>query len=344
MIQQTEMPLVSFCLMACRQKELIREALNAALAQDYGNLEIIVSDDNSQDGTWDIIQEIARNYQGPHRIVLNHNESNLGTIGNWQKLCSLASGELLIKADGDDVSYPNRARVIAEDWVNSGKRAAVMASSYDKMDATGHLTGELLLPGGWDERTTKQIANGAYYFYLGATFACHRSLFDEFQPITHPKSSDCAAFEARGLLCRRALDENGKVFHPFRTIREKLVKYRVGTGDTTGGKYRKFMVKGIRRSLEARLQALDDLESTAKTYLPETYYQELKEVYGETVEELQNLIRLWEDERFSERLDAYGKVHRNASFWSKVRMIDRLLLLPEGIGNIIFSMMRGPQQ
>lgn len=330
-------PLVSFCLMACRQKELIREAFQAALLQDYDNLEICVSDDNSQDGTWEIIQEMARAYKGPHRLVLNHNESNLGTIGNWQKLCSMATGELFIKADGDDVSYPHRARTIAEDWVSSGRRAAVMASSYDKMTAEGKIVGEFTLPGGWDERTTQEIVNGAHYFYLGGTFACHRSLFDDFMTVTHLKSSDCAAFEARGLLCRMALDADGKIFHPFRTISDKLVKYRVGTGDTTGGAYRKFMAKGIRRSLEARLQALEDLQHTAKVYLPEEYGHELEELYKSSVEHLEKVIALWDGDKFSERLVAY---HALPGGGTKLRLIQLLLLLPKGFSNFIFSMIR----
>ena len=334
---EKEKPLVSFCLMACRQKELIRDAFQAALSQDYDNLEICVSDDNSQDGTWEIIKEMAKDYKGPHRLVLNHNEANLGTIGNWQKLCSMASGELFIKADGDDVSYPHRARTIAEDWVSSGKRAAVMASSYDKMTADGQIVGELLLPGGWDERTTREIANGAHYFYLGATFACHRSLFDEFEPVTHPKSSDCAAFEARGLLCRKALDADGKIFHPFRTIREKLVKYRVGTGDTTGGAYRKFMAKGIRRSLEARRQTLDDLQNTAKAYLPEDYCRELEDIYKGLARYLDKVVQLWDGATFSERLSAFRALPRMVG---KKRMIQLLLLLPKGLSNCIFSLIR----
>lgn len=48
-------PLFSFCLMACRQKELIREAFQEVLSQDYDNLGICVSDDNSQDGSREII-------------------------------------------------------------------------------------------------------------------------------------------------------------------------------------------------------------------------------------------------------------------------------------------------
>lgn len=326
--------------MACRQKELIREAFTAALLQDYDNLEIVVSDDNSQDGTWEIIQEIANGYKGPHRLILNHNDVNLGTIGNWQKLCSLSSGELLIKADGDDISYPHRARTLAEDWVSSGCLAAVMASSYDNMTADGRIVGEKLLPGGWDSRTTAEIVGGAHYFYLGATFACHRSLFDDFLPITHPRSSDCAAFEARGLLCRRAIDVNGKIFHPFRTIRDKLVKYRVGTGDTTGGAYRKFMAKGIRRSLEARLQTLDDLENTAKSYLPEDYFHELEMLYRQSASNLAKIVQLWDGDTFKERFEAYRTLSYRGRYWSKVRMIERLLLLPKGISNMIFSIIR----
>lgn len=99
----------------------------------------------------------------------------------------MASGEILIKADGDDVSYPHRARAIVEDWIASGRRAAVMASSYDKMSPSGEMIGEMLLPGGWDNRTTAEIVEEAHYFYLGATFACHRSLNDEFLPVSHLK-------------------------------------------------------------------------------------------------------------------------------------------------------------
>ena len=343
MSNNTTMPLVSFCLMSCRQKELIREAFLAALAQDYEPLEVLVSDDNSQDGTWEIVQQIANDYKGPHKVILNHNEPNLGTIGNWQKLCSMASGELFIKADGDDVSYPNRARCIAEDWVASGRKAVVMASSYDEMDGNGTIIGEKLLPGGWDERSTRDIVEGARYFYLGATIACHRSLFDDFPRISHPKSSDCAAYEARGLFCKMAVDgseKSGEIFHPFRTISQKLVKYRLGSGDTTGGKYRSFMTKGIRRSLEARRQALSDLETTAKAYLPADYYSELHDLYAASATRLENVVKLWDGESFAERLEGYRHIPHQEGFFSKKCMIEKLLLLPKGLGNLIFSLLR----
>ena len=329
--------------MSCRQKELIREAFLAALAQDYEPLEVLVSDDCSQDGTWEIVQQIASEYKGKHKIVLNHNEPNLGTIGNWEKLCSLASGEILIKADGDDVSYPWRASCIADDWVTSGRKAMVMASSYDKIDAGGNVIGECLLPGGWDDRRTSEIVEGDKYFYLGATFACHRSLFDDFPKIEHLKASDCGTYEARGLLSRMCVNgstNKGEIFHPFRTISKKLVKYRIGSGDTTGGAYRTFMTKGINRSLEVRRQVLLDLENTAKAYLPEDYYNELFELYTASKERLENVIRLWSGKTFGERWEGYRGTTHPGHFWSKGRLIEKILLLPTGLGDFLFALLR----
>jgi cellulose synthase/poly-beta-1,6-N-acetylglucosamine synthase-like glycosyltransferase len=44
-------PLISFCLLTYNQAPFIREAIEAALAQTYSPLEIIISDDFSNDNT-----------------------------------------------------------------------------------------------------------------------------------------------------------------------------------------------------------------------------------------------------------------------------------------------------
>ena len=58
-------PLISFVLLAYKQEKYIREAVEGAFAQTYSPLEIILSDDASPDGTFEIIQEMAAAYQGP---------------------------------------------------------------------------------------------------------------------------------------------------------------------------------------------------------------------------------------------------------------------------------------
>jgi glycosyltransferase involved in cell wall biosynthesis len=110
-------PLVTFALFAYNQERFIREAVNGLLVQTYSPLEIVLSDDRSSDRTFEIMQEMAASYRGPHRIVLNRNQSNLGVVEhvNWV-FSSLASGELIVVQAGDDISENSRAEAMAGIW------------------------------------------------------------------------------------------------------------------------------------------------------------------------------------------------------------------------------------
>lgn len=102
------LPLVSLCIIAYKQEGYIQEALQSAALQDYENLEIIVSDDNSPDRTFEIAKSFAKDYRGPHKIILNRNNQNLRIVGNLNKAISLAHGDYLVFLAGDDISAPNR--------------------------------------------------------------------------------------------------------------------------------------------------------------------------------------------------------------------------------------------
>ncbi len=107
-------PLISFCLVAYKQEEYIREAINGALNQTYSPLEIILSDDCSPDRTFEIMQEMTSDYKGPHKIILNRNEKNIGLVAHINKVVKLSRGEWIVKADGDDISLENRVEVISK--------------------------------------------------------------------------------------------------------------------------------------------------------------------------------------------------------------------------------------
>ncbi len=53
-------PLVSFIVLAYKQKQFIREAVQSALAQSYEPLEIILSDDASPDVTFEVMEDEVR--------------------------------------------------------------------------------------------------------------------------------------------------------------------------------------------------------------------------------------------------------------------------------------------
>ena len=109
-------PLITFALISYNQERFIREAVRGALAQTYSPLQIILSDDCSQDKTFAIIQEEVSDYEGPHQILLNRNERNLGLGGNVSRVSALAKGELIVIAAGDDVSLPSRTEELVRVW------------------------------------------------------------------------------------------------------------------------------------------------------------------------------------------------------------------------------------
>lgn len=99
-------PIVSYCLFTYNQELYVRESLEAALHQTYSPLEIIISDDCSSDHTVRILKEIINPYSGPHEIILNVNDQNLGIGAHVSKvMMELCSGDYIVMVGGDDVSF-----------------------------------------------------------------------------------------------------------------------------------------------------------------------------------------------------------------------------------------------
>ncbi|RXP45407.1 glycosyltransferase family 2 protein [Lutibacter sp. HS1-25] len=107
-----EQPLITFALFAYNQEEFIREAVNGAFSQTYSPLEIILSDDCSSDRTFEIMQEMVKEYKGPHHIILNKTKQNKGLAEHINQVFQLIKGEWVVMAAGDDTSFPHRVQTI----------------------------------------------------------------------------------------------------------------------------------------------------------------------------------------------------------------------------------------
>ena len=130
-------PLVTFALLTYRQERYVIDALKGAVAQDYDNLEIVVSDDCSPDRTFALIQDFVSSYSGPHKIIVNRNETNLGLVGNLNKVLSMAHGEYIVWSAGDDISFPERSKVSYEAILETGIPS--ISFSYIKIDGDGNI-------------------------------------------------------------------------------------------------------------------------------------------------------------------------------------------------------------
>lgn len=102
-----EYPLVALVIATYNHKDFIRETVAGALSQDYPNLEIVISDDCSPDGTFEILQSLANEYSGPHKLIVRTNDRNLGLVQHINKLLSeFVHGEYVMLSGGDDVCLP----------------------------------------------------------------------------------------------------------------------------------------------------------------------------------------------------------------------------------------------
>ncbi len=100
-----EYPLVTIMIPTYNQADIVHRAIESALAQDYSNLEVVVSDDGSPDNT----SEVVRKYMHDARFRYFRNDKNLGRVRNYKKcLEEYATGEWVVNCDGDDYYTDNR--------------------------------------------------------------------------------------------------------------------------------------------------------------------------------------------------------------------------------------------
>lgn len=213
-------PLISFILVCYKQEHFVREAIEGAFAQTYSPLEIILSDDCSPDGTFAVMEEMAKAYRGPHRVVLNRNPKNLGMIGHINRVVELAQGEFIVPGAGDDISLPHRTETVVRLWQQSGGRAKsiysdVIALQQDDQRAY-HFTARP------EENSLEHQLRTGFCNVLGASQCYHRSLFEFFGPLPATVAEEDHVLPFRAALL-------GEVMY----CPVPLLKYRIHVGNVS---------------------------------------------------------------------------------------------------------------
>ena len=94
-------PLVSICIPAYNNRDVIEKTIDSILNQTYTNIELVIVDDNSKDDTYEILKKIDDD-----RVRILRNEQNLGMVGNWNKCVRETKGELVKLVCADDILVP----------------------------------------------------------------------------------------------------------------------------------------------------------------------------------------------------------------------------------------------
>ena len=99
------MTTITVAIPVYNRRDLVRRALDSALAQDAPGLDVLVVDNCSDDGTWEVLER----YSDP-RLRLVRNERNLGLFGNFNRCLELARGTYLRFLCSDDTLTPGMLR------------------------------------------------------------------------------------------------------------------------------------------------------------------------------------------------------------------------------------------
>lgn len=126
-------PLVTIGLPVFNGEKHLREALESLLTQDYRNVELLISDNGSTDGTREICLQAARS---DDRVRYLRLDESVPTLDNFNRLVPLGRGTYFMWAAHDDV----RERGFISRLVGAleAEPGAVLAfSRFDNVDEAG---------------------------------------------------------------------------------------------------------------------------------------------------------------------------------------------------------------
>lgn len=121
-------PTVSICIPTYNYRHYLSDALTSCLSQTFRDIEVLVVDNCSNDGSMELIEEFAR--RDP-RVVAHRNERNIGMAGNFNRCLELARGRYLKFLCADDTLEPGCVEALVGGMeARDGVRLAACARRY----------------------------------------------------------------------------------------------------------------------------------------------------------------------------------------------------------------------
>jgi glycosyltransferase involved in cell wall biosynthesis len=132
-------PLISAVVPAFNAERHLPATLRSLLHQSYSNLEIIVVDDGSTDGTLSVVNEMARRH--PRLRVVRQPNSGVAAARNHGVLKS--RGDFIAPVDADDLWFPDAAEKLVSCLLSSDPQAGVAYGWSLTLDEEGRADGGL---------------------------------------------------------------------------------------------------------------------------------------------------------------------------------------------------------
>lgn len=128
MSNDTADPLISVLIPAYNRAGTLEQCVRSAAANGYANLQIIISDNGSTDGTADLARRLAADDQ---RITVIAHPVNRGPLPNWRACLDSADGVLVHWLWSDDWLEPGFYRALVDAMQAQDAQMALCAARID---------------------------------------------------------------------------------------------------------------------------------------------------------------------------------------------------------------------
>lgn len=135
----SDLPLVSIVIPAYNAADYLREAIDSVLNQSYPNIEFIVLDDGSTDGTADVLKSY------PEERFYRERHSNMGQSATMNKGWAMARGEILGYLSADDALLPNAVEHCVKIF-NQRPDISMCYCDYEQMNENSETLRTVTLP------------------------------------------------------------------------------------------------------------------------------------------------------------------------------------------------------
>lgn len=176
---EAAVPSLTFVVRLHDNARFAAAAITAALEQRHPGLEVLVLDDASGDGSAEIARRTLAAYRGPHATRLVCLERNLGCGGALQAAVDASRNDIIVLADGDDLSEPGRAAAVAAAFAGRPD-VLLVAHGQRTIDAAGQAFGS---DGGLPDLPDLAQAIAEARGLAGAVSAYRRALFSGLTPL-----------------------------------------------------------------------------------------------------------------------------------------------------------------
>jgi glycosyltransferase involved in cell wall biosynthesis len=141
-------PLVTIAIPTFNRASWLKGCVESALSQTYENIEVLVSDNGSTDGTPDLLKRLSH-----PKLRVVRQQTNIGLIANWNACLAEAKGDyILILSDDDRIETEALQRCIQLTRIDP--QLSIVVALCDQRDGNGHKV--------WDAAVSRKLHTGIW--------------------------------------------------------------------------------------------------------------------------------------------------------------------------------------